>query len=128
MGLWVAASEAGLETRLFTAAFLATRLDEARRGGTLEKLIQSTDRAELVILDKWGCLPLKKERAQLLFQLISSCYGRRSLIITTFPSGTPIFTDDQMVAAMIDRLAHHDHLSAFDGPSYRLRNPLMRVK
>lgn len=51
IGLGVAACEAGLETRFFTAVFLATRLDEARRGGTLEKLFQSTDRAELVILD-----------------------------------------------------------------------------
>lgn len=49
----------------------------------LEKLLQSIDRAELVILDEWGYLPLEKEQAQLLFQLISSCYERRSLIITT---------------------------------------------
>lgn len=47
--LGVAACEAGLETRFFTAASLATKLDEARRGGTLEKLFQSIDRAELVI-------------------------------------------------------------------------------
>ena len=61
----------------------ATKLDEARRSGNLEKLLQSIDRAELVILDEWGYLPLEKEQAQLLFQLISSCYERRSLIITT---------------------------------------------
>lgn len=131
IGLGVAACEAGLETRFFTAASLATKLDEARRGGTLEKLFQSIDRAELVILDEWGYLPLEKEQAQLLFQLISSCYERRSLIITTnldFPKWGTIFTDDQMAAAMIDRLAHHGHLITFDGPSYRLRNALMRVK
>lgn len=72
-----------METRFFTAASLATKLDEARRSGNLEKLLQSIDRAELVILDEWGYLPLEKEQAQLLFQLISSCYERRSLIITT---------------------------------------------
>lgn len=83
IALGVAACEAGLETRFFTAASLATKLDEARRSGNLEKLLQSIDRAELVILDEWGYLPLEKEQAQLLFQLISSCYERRSLIITT---------------------------------------------
>ena len=57
IALGVAACEAGLETRFFTAASLATKLDEARRGGTLEKLFQSIDRAELVILDEWGYLP-----------------------------------------------------------------------
>ena len=79
----------------------------------------------------WGYLPLEKEQAQLLFQLISSYYERCSLIITTnleFSKWGTIFTDDQMAAAMIDRLAHHRHLITFDGPSYRLRNALMRVK
>ena len=129
--LSAAACEAGLETRFFTAASLATKLDEARRSGNLEKLLQSIDRAELVILDEWGYLPLEKEQAQLLFQLISSCYERRSLIITTnleFSKWGTIFTDDQMAAAMIDRLAHHGHLLTFEGQSYRLRNALMRVK
>lgn len=131
IALGVAACEAGLETRFFTAASLATKLDEARRSGNLEKLLQSIDRAELVILDEWGYLPLEKEQAQLLFQLISSCYERRSLIITTnleFSKWGTIFTDDQMAAAMIDRLAHHGHLLTFEGQSYRLRNALMRVE
>ena len=57
--------------------------DQVLYCGNLEKLLQSIDRAELVILDEWGYLPLEKEQAQLLFQLISSCYERRSLIITT---------------------------------------------
>ena len=43
IALGVAACEVRLETRFFTAASLATKLDEARRGGTLEKLIQSID-------------------------------------------------------------------------------------
>lgn len=72
--LGVAECEAGLEIRFFMAASLATKLDEARRSGTLEKLFQSVDWADLVILNEWGCLPLKKEQAQRLFQLVSSCY------------------------------------------------------
>ncbi|WP_353936535.1 ATP-binding protein [uncultured Brevibacillus sp.] len=31
-----------------------------------------------------------------------------------------IFTDDQMAAAMIDRLAHHGQLIVFEGESYLL--------
>ena len=61
IALGVVTCEAGLETRFFTAASLATKLDEARRGGALEKLFQFIDRAELVILDEWGYLPLEKE-------------------------------------------------------------------
>ncbi|MDD4262616.1 MAG: ATP-binding protein [Lawsonibacter sp.] len=37
-----------------------------------------------------------------------------------------VFYDEQMTAAMIDRLVHHSHLLIFDGPSYRMRDSLMR--
>lgn len=131
IALGVAACEAGLETRFFTAATLATRLDEARRCGNLEKLLTSIDKAELVILDEWGCLPLEKEQAQLLFQVITLCYERKSLVITTnleFSRWGGVVTDEQMAAAMIDRIAHHGHLIVFEGQSYRLKNALMREK
>ena len=36
------------------------------------------------------------------------------------------FTDDQMAAAMIDRLVHHGHLLIFEGRSYRMEHALMR--
>ncbi len=34
--------------------------------------------------------------------------------------------DEQMAAAMIDRLVHHGHLLIFDGESYRMKHALMR--
>ena len=37
-----------------------------------------------------------------------------------------IFTDDQMAAAMIDRLVHHGHLILFEGNSYRMEHALMK--
>ena len=36
------------------------------------------------------------------------------------------FTDDQMAAAMIDRLVHHGHLLLFEGNSYRMEHALMK--
>ena len=50
-------------------------------------------------------------------------------ILTTnieFSKWGGIFTDDQMAAAMIDRLVHHGHLILFDGNSYRMEHALMR--
>jgi hypothetical protein len=60
--------------------------------------------AELVIIDEWGYLPMDREEAQLLFQVVASSYERRSLLITTnleFSKWGGVFTDDQMAAAMI---------------------------
>jgi hypothetical protein len=55
----------------------------------------------------------------------------RSLIITTnleFSKWGSIFTDDQLAATMIDRLAHHGYILLFEGESYRMKHALMRQK
>ncbi len=129
--LGVLACERGIRTRFFTAAQLVVRLSEAFSPGTLEKTFSSILKAELLLLDEWGYVPIDKQGAQLLFRIISDSYERRSLIITTnleFSKWGSIFTDDQMAAAMIDRLAHHGHILLFEGESYRMKHALMRQK
>ena len=61
--------------------------------------------------------------------MISDSYESKSLILTTnleFSKWGGIFTDDQMAAAMIDRLVHHGHLIIFEGNSYRMEHALMK--
>ena len=84
---------------------------------------------DLLILDEWGYVPVDKDGSQLLFRVISDSYESKSLILTTnleFSKWGGIFTDDQMAAAMIDRLVHHGHLLIFEGKSYRMEHALMR--
>jgi DNA replication protein DnaC len=129
--LGVLACEQGIRTRFFTAAQLVVRLSEAFASGVLEKVISSILKAQLLIIDEWGYVPIDKQGAQLLFRIISDSYERRSLIITTnmeFSKWGSIFTDDQMAAAMIDRLAHHGYILLFAGESYRMKHALMREK
>lgn len=131
IALGVNACEMGMATRFFTAASLVTRLGESKRNGQLERTMTELAKAELVIIDEWGYIPMDREEAQLLFQVIAASYERRSLVITTnleFSKWGGIFTDDQMAAAMIDRLAHHGQLIIFEGESYRLKHALMRQK
>ena len=57
----------------------------------------------------------------MLFRIVSDSYERKSLILTTnleFSKWGSVFTDEQMAAAMIDRLAHHGHLLMAGGRSY----------
>jgi DNA replication protein DnaC len=127
----VMACEAGIRTRFFTAAELVVRLSEAYKSGTLEKALKTILKAELLIIDEWGYVPIDKQGAQLLFRIVSDSYERRSLILTTnleFSRWGSIFTDDQMAAAMIDRLAHYGYILVFEGESYRMRHALMRQK
>jgi DNA replication protein DnaC len=129
--LGVRACEQGYTVRFFTVTDLVLRLSEARRAGTLERLQQDLQRADLLILDEWGYVPVDREGAQLLFRVIADSYETRSLILTTnleFSKWGSLFTDDQMAAAMIDRLAHHGHLLLFDGESYRMTHALMKER
>ena len=131
IALGVAACSMDIPVRFFSVAELVVKLSEAVRTGTLERLLKSILKAELIILDEWGYVPLDKQGAQLLFRIISDSYERRSLVITTnleFSKWGTVLTDDQLAAAIIDRLAHHGHLIIFERDSYRMKNALMKQK
>ena len=131
IALGVKACEQGLNTKFASVTEMVLRLAEARRAGTLERLVRELQKLDLLILDEWGYVPVDKEGSQLLFRVIADSYESKSLILTTnleFSKWGSIFTDDQMAAAMIDRLAHHGHLLLFEGESYRMKHALMRQK
>ena len=81
------------------------------------------------MVDEIGFVPLHKEAAELLFQVISNCYERRSLIITSnleFSQWNTVFGDNRLAAALIDRFIHHSHIGIFSGESYRLAQSMNR--
>ncbi|MGO5454028.1 ATP-binding protein [Collinsella sp. LCP19S3_D2] len=66
--------------------------------------------------------------ARLLFQVVSQAYETQSVVFTTnleFSRWGSVFGDDQMAAAVIDRVVHHGRLLQFRGESYRVRHALM---
>jgi len=129
IALGLGACEAGLRVRFTTTSEMVLRLTEARDAGTLEKAFKEYTNLDLLILDEWGYVPIDRDGARLLFQIISQSYEHHSLILTTnleFSKWGSVLTDDQMAAAMIDRIAHHGHLLVFKGESWRMKNALMR--
>jgi len=125
----ITACNQGYKTKFYTVTELVLKLGEAWKNGTLERLLRDLRSLDLLILDEWGYVPVDKEGSQLLFRVISDSYESKSLILTTnleFSKWGGIFTDDQMAAAMIDRLVHHGHLLIFEGKSYRMEHALMR--
>ena len=123
------ACQLGYKTKFYTVTELVLKLGETHKNGTLERLLRDLRNLDLLILDEWGYVPVDKEGSQLLFRVISDSYESKSLILTTnleFSKWGGIFTDDQMAAAMIDRLVHHGHLLLFEGNSYRMEHALMR--
>lgn len=124
----IRACNKGYRVRFYTVTELVLALSASKREGTLDKLQKELAAADLLILDEWGYVPVDREGAQLLFRVIADSYENRSLILTTnieFSKWGSVFTDDQMAAAMIDRLVHHGHMILFEGKSYRMEHALM---
>ena len=95
----------------------------------VNKVHKKIKQADLLILDEWGYLPLHQEGARLLFDIISSCYETKSVIITTnieFGRWKGFLFDEKLTAAIVDRLVHHSHMLIFTGKSYRITNSLMK--
>lgn len=127
--LAAAACLRGIPAKFFTTASLVMQLRRAKDEGRLDKELALIAKNQLLVIDELGHLPIDSEGARLLFQVIADGYEKRSLVITTnleFSRWGTVFGDDNMAAAVIDRLVHHGRLLQFRGQSYRVKNALMR--
>jgi DNA replication protein DnaC len=125
----IAACDAGFRTRFWRTPTLVNALTEAKKQGVLSRFMKRFDKLDLLICDEWGYVPIDSEGAKLLFQVVSECYERKSLIITTnleFARWNDIFADTKITAALLDRIIHHSHLLDFTGrDSRRLMDALL---
>jgi DNA replication protein DnaC len=117
----------GKRVKFYTVAAIVNALLEARDKGTLGRFLKQIEKLDLLILDELGYIPLHKQGAELLFQIISMCYETKSFIVTTnlqFSQWNNVFGDAILTEAVIDRLIHHSHLIIFKGDSYRYKDSI----
>lgn len=80
---------------------------------------------QFLVIDELGYLPVNKQGADLLFQVISNRYETGAIMVTTnrpFKEWGQVLNGDTTLAgAMIDRLVHHSELIKIEGESYRVR-------
>jgi len=113
-------------TVLFSSAIDAiNNLIAAQHAGILKQELKKYLRPSLIILDELGYLPIDKNGADLLFQIISARYERGALVITTnrvFKDWSQIFNNDStLTSALLDRLLHHTEAVVIEGKSYRMK-------
>lgn len=80
-------------------------------------------RNSLHIVDEIEYLPIGSNSGNLFFQLISACYERCAVILTsnrTFGEWGEVFGDSVVAAALLDRLLHHAIVVQIERSSYRL--------
>jgi len=119
-----AAVLAGTHVLFTTAAQLLLDLggQESTRG--LARRLNHYATRGLLVVDEVGYLSYDARAADLLFQVVTRRYEKRSLVLTTnlaFSDWPTIFPNAGSAIALIDRLVHHAEILTIDGDSYRRR-------
>ena len=125
--LGVEAASNRISTYFVSCNKLLSELKKAKYENKLDDRIKQYCKYKLLIIDEMGFLPLNKDDANLIFQLISARYENKSTIVTTnieFSKWGESLNDPVVADAILDRLLHHCHVIKIDGPSYRTKDYL----
>jgi DNA replication protein DnaC len=115
---------AGLGALFVTASDLLLDLNKQEGGRALERRLQLYTQFRLLVIDEVGYLSYDNRAADLIFQVVSRRYERRSLVVTTnlaFADWHTVFPNVACATALIDRLTHHSEILSIEGDSYRKR-------
>ncbi len=128
IALGVKACMAKYRVRFIRTQHLLEDLLIAHKTGKLGQTLLALSRLDVLIMDELGYQSIATEQANVLFQLVASRYEKGAIILTSnygFEDWGPIFADQVVAAAMIDRLVHHSHIFVINGNSFRMKGKLM---
>jgi DNA replication protein DnaC len=120
-----AALLAGHSALFVTAAQLLLDLGAQDSARSLDRRLRYYTSRPLLCVDEIGYLSYDSRNADLLFQVISRRYERRSIVLTTnlaFHEWPTIFPNAACTTALIDRVVHHADIIPIEGESYRRRD------
>jgi DNA replication protein DnaC len=106
-----------------TLESLAVMLRRHRADDSVAKAIGRLIRADVIVIDDIGMLPVAPEAAEALFRVVDAAYEKRSIALTSniHPAGFDELMPKTLAAATVDRLLHHAHVLLTEGTdSYRL--------
>lgn len=115
----------GIKTLFTTAVDAINNLRASTSDNTFLKCMKQYTGPRLLIIDELGYLPIDKQGANMLFQIVSQRYERGSIILTcnrAFKDWGHIFHDNTIASAVIDRLIHHSEVIKIIGESYRIKD------
>lgn len=101
---------------------MLTQLRAARADRTYDRRLLRFTSPDLLIIDDLGLRPLEGDEPIDLYEIIRQRYERGSMIVTSnraLEEWYPLFLDDLIASAAMDRLLHHAHVIVMEGHSYR---------
>jgi DNA replication protein DnaC len=116
------ACRAGYSAIYTSAHKMLGDLRAARADRTYDKKLLRYTAPALLIIDDLGLRPLEGDEPIDLYEIIRARYERGSMIVTSnraLEEWYPLFRDDLMASAAMDRLLHHAHVLTMEGDSYR---------
>jgi DNA replication protein DnaC len=131
IAIGLSACRQGRRVRFVTAASLVTRLEEAQKQYQLERVLSQLDKTDLLIVDELGYLSFSRAGAELLFQVFTDRYERRSLLVTSnlaFSEWGQVFQGERMTAALLDRFTHRCQIFEMNSESFRFRESMKNKK
>lgn len=120
------AVEAGLKVAWFTLEDLGVFVRRHRADDTVTKALTRLLRADLVVIDDIGLLPVGPDAAEGLYRLVDAAYEKRSIAISSnlHPAAFDELMPKTLATATVDRLLHHAHICQTSGDSVRLSQAL----
>lgn len=119
-----AAVLAGHTALFITASDLLLDLGKQEGGRALERRLAHYAQPSVLAIDEVGYLSYDNHAADLIFQIVSRRYEKRSTIVTTnlaFADWHTVFPNAACATALIERLTHHAEIISIEGESYRVR-------
>ena len=101
---------------------MLSQLRAARGDQSYDRRLLRFTSPDLLIVDDFGLRPLEGDEPIDIYEIIRTRYEKGSMIVTSNRALTewyPLFLDDLMASAAMDRLLHHAHVVVMEGNSYR---------
>ncbi len=116
----------GFETRFTTAAELIEELSNAGKKGHLQESLATYTHPHVLVIDEVGYLTYGPDAANVLFHVVNDRHLRkRPMIFTTnkpLNEWGKVLHDEDMAAAILDRVLERGRFIHLDGPSGRTRH------
>jgi DNA replication protein DnaC len=120
------AVEQGMKVAWFTLEQLGVLVGRHRADDSVSKAIGRVLRADLVVVDDIGLLPVAQDAAEGLYRLVDAAYEKRSVAVSSnlHPAAFDELMPKTLATATVDRLLHHAHVCQTTGDSVRLTQAL----
>src|SRR5215813_5220196 len=119
-------------TVLFTTAGeLLGSLAALDSDSALRRRLRYYETPRLLVIDEIGYLSYSNRHADLLFELVSRRYEKKSTVVTTnrpFVEWSDVFPNAACVVSLVDRLVHNSEIVVIDGDSYRAKEARERAE